>query len=94
MKILKSTKILIFKLKKKTLVNFGTSFITQSERYFKSPHRFDPDRWEKDEDGSEPIDPYSILSFGFGARMCIGRRAAEQEMFLTIAKVNSHFNFC
>jgi cytochrome P450 len=85
----------------------------QSDEYFKNPLKFDPDRWERDDNGTELIgsieliflnfiikcfffllffyelflDPYSVLAFGFGARMCIGRRTAEQEIFLTIIKV-------
>ena len=62
--------------------------MVHSERYFKNPLKFDPERWERQRQGLEEIDPFTILSFGFGARMCIGRRAAEQEMYLTLIKVN------
>ena len=62
-------------------------YTTTSERFFKDPLKFDPSRWQRDESGEEPIDPYSSLPFGFGTRMCIGRRTAEQELYLTVAKV-------
>lgn len=48
----------------KTVINFGTAFITKSERFFKNPLKFDPNRWEREEAGTELIDPYSNLSFG------------------------------
>jgi cytochrome P450 len=47
-----------------TNVNFGTSYITKSERFFTNPLKFDPNRWEREEAGTEIIDPYSNLSFG------------------------------
>ncbi len=65
----------------------STTYITKSERFFKNPLKFDPHRWNRSEQGSELIDPYANLPFGFGARMCIGRRIAEQEIYLTIIKV-------
>ena len=40
-------------------------------------------RWESEEE----INLYSSLPFGMGIRMCIGRRIAEQEIYLTIIKV-------
>lgn len=69
----------------------STTYITKSERFFKNAHKFDPHRWERAEVGAELIDPYANLPFGFGARMCIGRRIAEQEIYLSMIKVN-HFN--
>lgn len=63
------------------------SFITKSAKYFRNPLKFDPNRWERSEKGFDEIHPYSTVSFGHGARMCIGRRLAEQEIYLTIIKV-------
>jgi cytochrome P450 len=62
------------------------AYTTLSDRFFKEPLKFNPDRWETDE-----IHPYAALTFGFGTRMCIGRRIAEQEIFMTIIKVNLFF---
>ncbi|CAF0921763.1 unnamed protein product [Brachionus calyciflorus] len=63
---------------------FCNSFISKCDKYFKNAKKFDPDRWMN---GEENINPYAILSFGFGARMCIGRRIAEQEIYLTMIKL-------
>jgi cytochrome P450 len=73
----------------KTLMILSTTYITKSERFFKNAHKFDPHRWERAEEGLEIIDPYANLPFGFGARMCIGRRIAEQEIYLSMIKVSN-----
>ncbi len=66
----------------------GVMYMTRAERYFKEQSKFEPKRWIKGEKESANVHPYSHLPFGFGARMCIGRRIAEQEIYTTIAKVS------
>jgi cytochrome P450 len=73
---------------KGTLVNLCNSYITQSDRFFKNPTKFDPTRWERED---TDINPYSTLAFGLGARMCIGRRVAQQEIYLTIVKILQNY---
>lgn len=58
----------------------------KSEKYFKNCEKYDPKRWLK-EYNSDPINPYTSMPFGFGSRMCIGRRLAEQKMYLIMIKV-------
>jgi cytochrome P450 len=77
-----------FFLPKGTLMNLSNSYITQSDRFFKNPAKFDPTRWERED---TEINPYSTLAFGYGARMCIGRRTAEQEVYLTIIKILQNY---
>lgn len=69
---------------------FCNSYITRSERFFRNALKFDPSRWES---GKEQIGqhPYSALPFGFGPRACIGRRIAEQEIYLTLIKLIQNF---
>jgi cytochrome P450 len=78
--------IIFFFYKFKTITLLGSSYTTKSPRFFNNPYKFDPLRWERDQ-----IDPYASLPFGFGQRMCLGKRVAEQEIYLTIVKLVQNF---
>ncbi|XP_011405733.1 PREDICTED: cytochrome P450 27C1-like [Amphimedon queenslandica] len=65
--------------------------IARMEKYFPNqPNSFIPDRWNRE--GEYPKNPFAFLPFGFGARMCIGRRVAELELHIAIAKILKNFN--
>ncbi|KAG1665314.1 putative cytochrome P450 49a1 [Nymphon striatum] len=81
------------------LVPKGTLFILQSmvvgnlEANVKHPTKFIPERWLKD----SPVDKmhnFANFPFGYGPRMCIGKRLAEQEIYLLICKVLLNFRIC
>ena len=58
--------------------------------YFNEPDEFHPERWLRDEARSDPKHPfggYILIPFGVGARNCIGKRYAEQELYIGIVKV-------
>ncbi|XP_006825135.1 cytochrome P450 10-like [Saccoglossus kowalevskii] len=57
--------------------------------YFDEPHVFKPERWLRV--SSEEIDHHLLLPYGGGTRMCIGRRFAEQELHILIAKLIKNF---
>ena len=66
----------------------GTMHVSKSERFFKNAKDFDPTRWLKSDAKSvDDSHPYAHLPFGFGARQCIGRRIAEQEIYTLMAKL-------
>jgi len=61
----------------------------RSEKYFKEPLVFKPERWlreNKDENHA-----FSSLPFGFGTRMCLGRRVAELEIYVFVCKLLQRF---
>lgn len=60
----------------------------REEKYFKQADKFIPERWLTDE---KQHHPFLFLPFGFGRRMCIGRRIAEQEMLLLLTKIIQNF---
>lgn len=68
--------------------------VSNSEEYFENPESFIPERWLKQ--GSrdkecplhqDKIHPFVSLPFGYGRRSCLGRRFAEIELQILLAKV-------
>nr|XP_029508128.1 uncharacterized protein LOC115122985 [Oncorhynchus nerka] len=59
----------------------------RSRDVFQDPERFDPGRWGTQESG-EGGGGFRSLAFGFGARQCVGRRIAENEMQLLLMHVS------
>lgn len=55
---------------------------------FDDPEEFLPERWL---DKNKKYHPFASLPFGYGTRMCVGRRLAQQEMYLLLAEVTRHF---
>jgi cytochrome P450 len=56
-----------------------------------NPKKFMPDRWLRTE-FQENVHPFLMLPFGHGPRMCIGRRFAEQEISIFLAKIMQQFS--
>ncbi|KAG7156636.1 cytochrome P450 301a1-like 2 [Homarus americanus] len=68
---------------------FNVSVILQpmgmNEKYFPQASQFQPERWLRDQ--GKNYHSYASLPFGFGTRMCIGRRIAEQEMNIFLCRL-------
>ncbi|XP_046574673.1 probable cytochrome P450 CYP44 [Haliotis rubra] len=77
----------------------GTSLIMMNQKtvknrkYFPDPEAFLPERWLRDTSGKRmaPIPPSALLPFGFGPRQCVGKRFAEQEIYLAVSKIIQNF---
>ena len=72
-----------------TLVFVNIFSPSRDSRYFTSPDQFVPSRWLEEKEKSHP---FSSLPFGFGPRMCYGRRIAELELYLLLVQVLRRFN--
>lgn len=59
------------------------------EEYVKDASVFKPERWIKSQGKNidSEIHPFASLPYGYGARMCLGRRFADLEMQILLAKV-------
>ncbi|XP_031641208.1 probable cytochrome P450 301a1, mitochondrial isoform X2 [Contarinia nasturtii] len=70
-------------------VVFPTIVTGTMEKYCKNADNFRPERWLKTSQGGsgEYIHPFASLPYGYGARMCLGRRFADLEMQILLAKL-------
>ena len=67
------------------------AYLCKSEKYFREPLKFIPERWVRPDENTRPeaksAHPFVFMPFGFGPRMCLGRRFAELEIEIALAKV-------
>ena len=64
--------------------------VPHNERHHgKDPRKFLPERWLRDERGrtQQKINPFTFLPFGYGVRMCIGRRMAEAMIYSLVSQI-------
>ena len=76
-----------------TQVEFLTHVIGRDEKLFEDAEAFRPERWlrKKDAIPTDTSEAFSSTPFGFGTRMCIGRRIAELELHLLLARIVQQF---
>ncbi|XP_035690058.1 probable cytochrome P450 49a1 [Branchiostoma floridae] len=75
----------------KTIIIIGNDVISSLPEYYPEPEVYKPERWLRDDESSS-IQPFTLLPFGYGPRMCIGRRFAEQELHLGLIRIVQNFH--
>uniref|UniRef100_A0A8C6WGX9 Cytochrome P450, family 27, subfamily C, polypeptide 1 n=1 Tax=Neogobius melanostomus TaxID=47308 RepID=A0A8C6WGX9_9GOBI len=70
------------------LCHYSTSL---DEENFTDATDFRPDRWVR-KDTTDHVDNFGSIPFGYGIRSCIGRRIAELEMHLALARIIQKFH--
>ncbi|KAI5633533.1 cytochrome p450 domain-containing protein [Phthorimaea operculella] len=73
-----------------TQVIFQHYVMSNSDENFSKASEFMPERWLK-RSSVQNHHPFASLPFGFGRRMCLGRRFAELEIHTVIAKMVQAF---
>lgn len=70
------------------------ALLQRDEEHYPQNGKFIPERWLKTNDASHAqcpsarsTNPFIYLPFGFGARACIGRRFAEMEVEVLLARI-------
>ena len=60
---------------------------------FENAEAFKPERWLRKKHFvlTEAVEAFSSIPFGFGTRMCLGRRIAELELHLLLARIVQQF---
>jgi len=62
--------------------------LSKMEKYYPQTDKFIPERWIKEDPQHHKAHPFLTMPFGFGPRMCIGRRFAELEIETLMTKVS------
>lgn len=72
-------------------VVFPTIVTGNMEEYVSDAATFKPERWLKASQGGTEgkLHPFASLPYGYGARMCLGRRFADLEMQMLLTKVSA-----
>ena len=73
-------------------VTFLTFGMGRDEEVFENAEAFKPERWLREKVLTEAVEAFSSIPFGFGTRMCIGRRIAELELHLLLARIVQQFD--
>ncbi|XP_066154571.1 probable cytochrome P450 49a1 isoform X2 [Euwallacea fornicatus] len=80
-----------FEIPKGVQIVFQHYVISNQEEFFTKSDEFIPERWLKQCPLSKNHHPFASLPFGFGRRMCLGKRFAELEIQALLAKILQNY---
>ncbi|KAM8708853.1 hypothetical protein ACLKA7_015770 [Drosophila subpalustris] len=82
-----------YNIPKGSRIIMGSNALLKEEKYYPRADEFLPERWLRDSETNKKmqISPFSFLPFGFGPRMCIGKRTVDLEMETSLAKIIRNF---
>lgn len=83
-KIDKDITLYNYKIPANTTYMIPTWSIGRDANYFDDPMSFKPERWDKDK---REHSPFLLQPFGYGPRQCFGRRLAELQIWILLAKM-------
>merc|ERR1719259_900663 len=69
-----------------THVDLNPSVHFMDDNIFPEPEKNIPERWMR-EANDKDVHPYLLTPFGHGTRMCAGRRFAEQDLYILLARI-------
>ncbi|XP_074618065.1 cytochrome P450 10-like [Acropora palmata] len=80
-----------YRIPPNTMIRIPLYVMGRDPEMFDDPLQYKPERWLRDDTQRSLYHPFASLPFGFGPRMCIGRRVAELEMHLFLSQVSQNF---
>lgn len=83
-----------FHIPQGTQILLGANALMKDEAYYTQPNEFLPERWLRDPETNKKtqVSPFTFLPFGFGPRMCIGKRIVDLEIETSVAKLIRNFH--
>ncbi|KAK3927038.1 putative cytochrome P450 12a5, mitochondrial [Frankliniella fusca] len=81
-----------YQVPKGTVTAMPTNELFMDEEYFPRAKEFLPERWLSDNKELKTNHPFAYVPFGFGPRMCVGKRFASLELELLTAKIFRNFS--
>ncbi|XP_071100115.1 probable cytochrome P450 12a5, mitochondrial [Haliotis cracherodii] len=81
-----------FRIPKGTVMALHHDVTGHDDQQFHEASQFRPERWLRSPENQQTVHPFIFMPFGFGARGCVGKRFAEQEVALAIVKFLQNFD--
>ena len=78
-----------YKIPSGTHVDMNPLVHFRNPKIFEEPNEHKPERWIGE--SKERIHPYLLTPFGHGTRMCVGRRFAEQDLYVLLTQIIRNF---